>query len=125
VLVNAFRRDSTDHALCRRWLNAVVTGDPSYGISSQVLSEAIRVVTHPKVFVRPSSLAESIQFCDLAREPSQCVLIEPGSQLWSIFTRSCPEAGTNGNLAVESGCDWITLDRDYARFPGLGWRIPS
>ncbi len=21
--------------------------------------------------------------------------------------------------------EWITLDRDYARFPGLTWRVPS
>ncbi|TLZ03430.1 MAG: type II toxin-antitoxin system VapC family toxin, partial [Gammaproteobacteria bacterium] len=27
-------------------------------------------------------------------------------------------------LAIESGCDWITTDRDYARFPGLTWRAP-
>jgi len=27
-------------------------------------------------------------------------------------------------LAFESGGDWITTDRDYARFPNLGWRHP-
>ena len=27
-------------------------------------------------------------------------------------------------LAIESGCEWITTDRDYARFPGLIWRAP-
>ena len=134
VLVNAFRPDSTDHALCRRWLNAVVNGDSRYGISPQILSGVIRVVTHPKIFVKPSSLAESIQFCELVMEPSHCVLIEPGPQHWSIFTRLCREAAANGNLvpdawyaalALESGCEWITLDRDYTRFPGLRWRVPS
>jgi predicted nucleic acid-binding protein len=28
-------------------------------------------------------------------------------------------------LAVEWGCEWITMDRDYARFPGLKWRVPA
>jgi predicted nucleic acid-binding protein len=28
-------------------------------------------------------------------------------------------------LAIEAGCEWITLDRDYARFPGLRWRVPQ
>ena len=28
-------------------------------------------------------------------------------------------------LAIESGCEWITLDRDYTRFPGLKWNLPS
>jgi transposase len=27
-------------------------------------------------------------------------------------------------LAIESGCEWITTDRDYARFPELRWREP-
>ena len=27
-------------------------------------------------------------------------------------------------LAIESGCEWISTDRDYSRFPGLKWRHP-
>lgn len=27
-------------------------------------------------------------------------------------------------LAIEAGCDWITTDRDYARYPGLKWHSP-
>ncbi len=27
-------------------------------------------------------------------------------------------------LAIESGSEWITTDRDYARFKGLRWRHP-
>jgi predicted nucleic acid-binding protein len=28
-------------------------------------------------------------------------------------------------LAIAWGCEWITLDRDYARFPGLRWQVPT
>ena len=27
-------------------------------------------------------------------------------------------------LAIERGCEWITTDRDFARFRGLRWRHP-
>ena len=27
-------------------------------------------------------------------------------------------------LALESGCEWLTADRGFARFPGLRWRHP-
>jgi predicted nucleic acid-binding protein len=27
-------------------------------------------------------------------------------------------------LAMEHGCEWITTDRGFARFPGLKWRSP-
>jgi predicted nucleic acid-binding protein len=52
---------------------------------------------------------------------------------WDIFKRLCPEAEARGTvvpdawfaaLAIESGCEWVTLDRDYARFAGLQWRLP-
>jgi predicted nucleic acid-binding protein len=58
-------------------------------------------------------------------------LIEP--RHWQIFERLCAESKATGNLvqdawfaalAVESGCEWITTDRDYARFTGLSWRPP-
>ena len=28
-------------------------------------------------------------------------------------------------LAIESGCEWITTDGDFARFAGLKWRRPG
>jgi hypothetical protein len=84
----------------------------------------IRIATHPKVFARPSALAETIELCNFLLEQPHCVVIQPGEQHWSIFCRLCKEADARGNLApdawfaalaIESGCEWITLDRDYAR----------
>jgi hypothetical protein len=59
--------------------------------------------------------------------------VVPGDRHWEIFTRLCRESEAKGNivgdaylaaLAMESGSEWITTDRDYARFPGLRWRHP-
>jgi predicted nucleic acid-binding protein len=27
-------------------------------------------------------------------------------------------------IAIEHRCEWVTLDRDFARFPGLRWSMP-
>jgi toxin-antitoxin system PIN domain toxin len=133
ILVHAFRSDAPDHAACRTWLNNIVNGDARYGMAPQVLSAMIRVVTHPKVFTIPSGLDEVFQFCDLLLTQPHCVIIQPGERHWEIFVRLCIEANARGNLvpdawiaalAIESGCEWITLDRDYARFSGLRWRTP-
>ena len=52
---------------------------------------------------------------------------------WDIFAGLCLSAGPKGNLvpdaylaalAIESGSEWITTDRDFSRFPGLRWRHP-
>ena len=134
VLVQAFRADTADHELCRRWLNEIVNGEARYGMSPQVLSGVIRIVTHPKVFIQPSGLSEVSRFCSILLELPQCVVIQPGARHWRIFTHLCAAGDARGNLvpdawfaalAIELGCDWITLDRDYARFPRLSWRVPS
>ena len=134
ILIHAFRSDSSDHKICRIWLDGVVNGDSRYGMAPQVLSGFIRIATHPKVFAVPSSLNEVFQFSNLLLAQPHCVVIQPGERHWNIFTRLCHEADARGNLvpdawfaalAIESGCEWITLDRDYARFPNLRWRLPS
>ena len=134
VLVHAFRPDSLDHQLCRTWLESVLNGESRYGMSPQVLSGVIRVATHARVFARPSPLKAVLGFCDVILDQANCVIVQPGGRHWQVFTRLCRDADARGNLipdawfaalAVESGCEWITLDRDYARFSGLHWRTPT
>jgi hypothetical protein len=134
ILVQAFRSDAPDHTVCKTWLDDIVNGDARYGMAPQVLSGMIRVVTHPKVFAVPSNLDEAFQFCDILLSQPHCIIIQPGERHWEIFVRLCIEANARGNLvsdawfaalAIESGCEWITLDRDYARFSGLRWRVPT
>ena len=134
VLVHAFRFDSLDHETCRAWLDSVVNGEARYGISPQVLSGVIRVTTHPKVFAQPSRLDEALHFCAVLLKQPGCVVIQPGERHWDIFARLCTDADARGNLvpdawfaalAIESGCEWITLDRDFARFASLRWNVPS
>jgi hypothetical protein len=133
ILLQAFRSDAHDHTACRTWLDEIVNGDARYGMAPQVLSGMIRIVTHPKVFTVPSRLDEVFQFCDILLTQPHCIIIQPGERHWEIFIRLCIEANARGNLvpdawfaalAIESGCEWITLDRDYARFSGLHWRVP-
>jgi toxin-antitoxin system PIN domain toxin len=134
VLIYAFRQDMPHHAVCRSWLEDVVTGDARFGLSPLALSALVRITTHPRTFVAPSSVEEAFGFCaDLLGQP-HCERIEAGDRHWDIFHRLCVETGTHGPrvtdawfaaLAIESGCDWITFDRDFARFPGLKWRTPA
>lgn len=134
VLVHAFRLDAPDHARCRGWLEGVVNGDSRYAMSPQVLSSVVRVATHPKVFKEPSTLDEVLRFAELVLGQPQCVVVQPGEAHWEIFQRLCRGADARGNLvpdawfaamAIEAGCEWVTLDRDYSRFPGLKWRPPA
>lgn len=133
VLVYAHREDTEHHGACRGWLETVINGDEAYGVSELVLSGFLRVVTHPKVFSRPSAIADALAFAEQLRDRPNCVLIEPGARHWEIFRRLCTGHGVRGNLvpdaylaalAIESGCEWVTTDRDFSRFTGLRWRHP-
>ena len=111
----------------------IVNADRAFGISDIVLSGFVRVVTHPKVFRVPSPISDAIRFTDQLLTQPRCVLIRPGPAHWRIFTRLCHDSGVRGNLvpdaflaalAIESGCEWITTDRDFSRFEDLRWRHP-
>ena len=133
VLVYAHRRDSLNHFAYRRWLEECISSDQAYGVSDFVLSAFLRIVTHPRIFKLPSTLGDALRFASEVRSPASCLAVTPGPRHWEIFTRLCREAGVKGNLvpdaylaalAIETGSEWITTDRDYSRFPGLRWRHP-
>lgn len=133
VLVYAHREDAPDHLAYRTWLENLIRGDRAYGSSDIVLSGFLRVVSHPRIFDPPSSLEAAVEFCHQVRNQQNCVQISPGERHWSIFVQLCQQAAVKGNLvpdaylaalAIESGSEWVTTDRDYRHFPGLKWRHP-
>jgi toxin-antitoxin system PIN domain toxin len=133
VLIYAFRPESPEHPRCRSWLQDVVDGDASYGISPLSLGALVRVTTNRRIWNMPTSLDDAFRFCDHLLGRPHCQIVEPGERHWDIFKRLCVETDTRGPrvtdawyaaLAIEWGCEWITLDRDYARFPGLRWSTP-
>jgi toxin-antitoxin system PIN domain toxin len=134
VLINAFRPEMAEHTLCRRWLQGVVDGDTRFGISPLSLAAVVRVTTNRRSWRDASPLDDAFKFCDYLQTQSNCQIVEPGGQHWHIFRDLCTKTDTRGPtvtdawyaaLAIEWGCEWITLDRDYARFPGLRWRPPE
>ena len=133
VLVYAFRVDAPGHATHRAWVETLVASDEAYAVSDHVLAGFLRVVSHPRVFHPPTPIEPALAFAQAFRDRANAVPVAPGARHWDIFMRLCREAGARGNLvpdawiaalAIESGCEFVTTDRDYARFPGLRWRHP-
>ncbi len=133
VLVYAFREDAPEHAAHRAWFEALVGSDEAYGVSDIVLSGFVRVVTNPRIFKTPASLELALAFVNAFRGRPNAVMIAPGARHWGIFTRLCEDVCARGNLvpdvwlaalAIESGSEFITADRGFARFVGLRWQVP-
>jgi toxin-antitoxin system PIN domain toxin len=133
VLIYAHREEAARHVEYRRWLESVLDGPSAFGLSDLVLSSFLRVVTHPRALRPPTPMDRALAFVEALRRAPQRVAISPGPRHWEIFQALVRGASAKGNLvadaylaalAIESGCEWVTTDRDFARFPGLRWRHP-
>jgi len=133
VLVYAHREDAPGHKEYLRWWRQRAASAEAFAVADLVLAGFLRVVTHPRVFNPPTPLEVALRFVDEVRKRPNCVEVRPGPRHWEVFTRLCRAANARGNLvpdaylaalAIESGSEWITTDRGYARFPGLRWRHP-
>lgn len=133
TLVYAHRGEAKDHPRYKRWLEELIGSGSPYGMSPLVLSGFVRVVTNPKVFIKPSTLDQALTFVDSVSKAGNCVIINPGAAHLDIFIDLCRKSNAKGNLvadaylaaiSIESNSEWVTADRDFTRFNGLKWRHP-
>lgn len=133
VLLYAYRADSTYHAQVRPWFEEQVRSSRPFGLADLSASGFLRIVTHPKVFSSPEPMEQALAFVEYLRNQPNCAWITPGPRHWEIFSRLCAEHDVRGKLvpdawfaalAMESGCTWVSSDRDFARFEGLDWKRP-
>lgn len=133
VLVYAHREDVRDHYAYREWVESVINSNRAFGYSELVLSNVIRVVTHPKVFEQPSSMDLAIAFTEQIRSAPNAVGLSPGNNHWELFLQCLGQISAKGNdvagayhaaLALEWDCDWMTTDKGFRRFKGLRVRHP-
>jgi predicted nucleic acid-binding protein len=78
-------------------------------------------------------MADALRFVGVIRSAPNAIVVSPGARHFDIFAGLCRLPGVRGNrvpdaylaaLAIESGSDWVTVDKDFARFPGLRCRHP-
>ena len=131
VIVGAMREDSPRHSTMKPYLDSLREAPEPFGLSDLVLSGAMRVLTHPRVFVPSTPAAAVLDFLSALRGTPNAVILAPGPRHWEIFTGLLRESGATGNLvadawhaalAIEHACEWISDDRDFAGFPSLRWR---
>ncbi len=131
VLVYAHREEARDHQRYARWLTGLATGVEPFALSELAAHGFVRVVTNPKIFDPPSTVAQAFSFLDALSARPNCCIIRPGPGHWKIFRQLCNVPGVRGKLAadavhaalaIESGCEWVSADTDFARFsPPLRW----
>lgn len=133
VLVYAHRAEQSEHIACRRLWEDLQRREEVCGVPDLVLSSFLRIVTHPRIYRVPTPISEALRAIEEIRSAANFRPLNPGPRHWDIFTWLVESSQARGNLvtdaylasiAIEHGCEWISTDRDFARFPGLRWRHP-
>jgi hypothetical protein len=133
VLIYAHRAEGPEHARYAEWLTQLAEGPEPFGLSELGASAFVRIVTNAKIWNEATSIEDALSFVERLRARSNARLLTHGPTSWEIFARLCAAARARGKLvadayhaalAIEHGCEFVTADGDFARFPGLRYRHP-
>lgn len=134
ILVHARREEMRFHAEARALLADLVTGDSPWAIPWPCVYEFLRVVTHPRAFRPPTPLDHAIEDLELIFDSPSLTLLSDGPAHRAHWRRAALDGRATGTLVhdahiaalvLEHGVRELwTLDRDFARFPGVTMRDP-
>lgn len=128
VLVALARVDHPDHARARSWWQTRADAGESMTTADLVWVGVIRILTHPRVFREPSTLADAFAFVRTVMAQPTYLALRAAPDLLADFETLCNEAGAGGSLATDAyiaalarrfGARVATFDRDFRRFRGI------
>ena len=116
-----------------RWWEGLVNGVEKTGVPWVVSAGFVRLMTHPRVLVRPATPAEAVDYVREWFRFPHVIPINPGADHLVHFRRNLVAAGVRANLVTDSHIAAVAVeyqagvhsnDTDFSRFPGLRWRNP-
>ena len=133
ILLYAEDRLSPRHAAARSWWDAQLSGAAPVCLCWTVLGAFLRISTNPRVFEHPLALEPAIARVQRWLDQPCARMVHPTERHWTVFRKMLLEGQAVANLAtdahlaalaVEHGCELMSTDADFSRFPGLRWRNP-
>jgi hypothetical protein len=134
ILVYAHRRDSVWHRPAAACVRDAAEGAAPWAIPWPCLHEFFAVVTRPRVFSPPSTIAEAVhQIEGWMASPNLMVLAETADHWTTLKGLLGPGRIVGGAvhdariaaLCLQHGVsELLTADRDFSRFPALRTRNP-
>ncbi len=103
----------------------MLAGDEAFAVPLFVWASFLRLTTNRRVFAVPTPRADAFAFVDAVCAQALFLSLDPGPRHLALLRDLCDEADAVGDLlpdavigavAVEYGCELVTLDRDFARF---------
>ena len=133
ILLYAEDQLSSRHAAARAWWDTELSGNSPVCLCWTVLGAFIRIGTNPRVFEHPLSLDQALARVQSWMDQPCTRIVSPTERHWTVFQKLLRDGQAVANLvtdahlaalAVEHGCELISTDSDFSRFPGVRWRNP-
>lgn len=133
LLLYAEDQLSSQHAAARLWWDTQLSGAAPVCLCWPVLDAFIRIGTNPRVYANPLSLAQALSRVQSWLDQPCVRLVQPTGRHWTVFQKMLTAGQATANLvtdahlaalALEHGCDLVSTDADFSRFPGICWRNP-
>ncbi len=129
LLVYAHRADSEWHELALRHVLSLAEGRSQWAIPWPCLHEFLAIVTHPQIYVPPSTRESALASLSVWLDSPACVPIGEGPGYFDVLARLVSTARAVGGLihdarvaaiCLHNGVSILwTADRDFGRFTDL------
>lgn len=130
LMLYAANVDSAEHERSRAFLGDIGTTADAWYITDGILYEFLRVATHGKVFPKPLTWREALEFIQPFVEADNVHVLQAGEDHWLLLREVLdPLTHPNGNLFFdvrtvvlmrEHGIRRIyTTDTDFLQFDGI------
>ena len=129
VLVHAHRKDSAWHAVATKAVQRLAEGGAAWALPWPCVHEFVAIVTHPRIYRPPSTVAQAVDQVDAWLESPSVVVLAEGDAHWPTLRELLTDGRVRGPqvhdarvaaLCLQHGVRELwTADRDFSLFPAL------
>jgi toxin-antitoxin system PIN domain toxin len=133
LLLYSVDEGSPHHVRCATWVSSAFVGQRRIALPWQTIGAFLRIATHPRVFARPLSAEGAWAAVEQWLAAPVCWIPAATDGTARILGDLVRRIDARGNLvtdaqlaalAIEHGLSVVSMDSDFARFPGLHWINP-
>lgn len=134
LLVYAHRNDSPWHKVAYERVRFLAEGRAPWAIPWPCISEFLATVTHPRIYVPPTSLEGALEQVEAWLQSPSLVLLAESENSWKSLRATLKGTHVRGPqlhdariaaLCLHHGVqEFWTADRDFSRFAALTVRHP-
>lgn len=134
VMIYAINLRADQHEQANGWLAQSLAGGAPLGFAWNALVAFLRITTSHRMLASPLSVDEAVNYVTVWLDQPAAHIVHPTSRHLSVLSGLLTSVGMGGNLvndahiaalAIEHRAPVVTYDRDFGRFPGVRWELPS